>query len=230
MPKVLSALLSGFDLILTWWRRLNGSPRLMSHWYVDLPGWRHAHHQALATQEYHLANDLHTDCRGELGSIPFSFTICKNVFFWRQEIYVVIKTNHWQYFWHQFDFIRQILTVFSDSRPSPIFILSPSSKLFIFVLFFALLQFSKETLANIYSAYIDNFLNAKDAVRIAKEAKPAFLKFLEVGVVHPNICSPFSSNALTVIKHNGPLDLVCTPFRNSNNWNRSTSKLLKVKF
>ncbi|XP_030622535.1 rho guanine nucleotide exchange factor 17 [Chanos chanos] len=40
-------------------------------------------------------------------------------------------------------------------------------------------SFSKEVLANIYSAYIDNFLNAKDAVRIAKEAKPAFLKFLE---------------------------------------------------
>uniref|UniRef100_A0A672PLM0 Rho guanine nucleotide exchange factor 17 n=1 Tax=Sinocyclocheilus grahami TaxID=75366 RepID=A0A672PLM0_SINGR len=40
-------------------------------------------------------------------------------------------------------------------------------------------QFSKEILANIYSAYIDNFMNAKDAVRIAKEAKPAFLKFLE---------------------------------------------------
>lgn len=44
------------------------------------------------------------------------------------------------------------------------------------------LQFSKETLANMYSAYIDNFLNAKDAVRIAKEAKPAFHKFLEVSV------------------------------------------------
>ncbi|XP_023997419.2 rho guanine nucleotide exchange factor 17-like isoform X2 [Salvelinus sp. IW2-2015] len=43
-------------------------------------------------------------------------------------------------------------------------------------------SFSKEILANIYSAYIDNFLNAKDAVRIAKEAKPAFLKFLEVSV------------------------------------------------
>lgn len=42
------------------------------------------------------------------------------------------------------------------------------------------LQFSKESLANMYSAYIDNFLNAKDAVRIAKEAKPAFHKFLEV--------------------------------------------------
>lgn len=42
------------------------------------------------------------------------------------------------------------------------------------------LQFSKETLANMYSAYIDNFLNAKDAVRTAKEAKPAFHKFLEV--------------------------------------------------
>ncbi|XP_077578763.1 rho guanine nucleotide exchange factor 17 [Stigmatopora nigra] len=40
-------------------------------------------------------------------------------------------------------------------------------------------SFSKETLANTYSAYIDNFLNAKDAVRIAKEAKPAFHKFLE---------------------------------------------------
>ncbi|XP_051580257.1 rho guanine nucleotide exchange factor 17-like isoform X2 [Myxocyprinus asiaticus] len=40
-------------------------------------------------------------------------------------------------------------------------------------------SFSKEILANIYSAYIDNFMNAKDAVRIAKEAKPAFLKFLE---------------------------------------------------
>lgn len=40
-------------------------------------------------------------------------------------------------------------------------------------------SFSEETLANMYSAYIDNFLNAKDAVRIAKEAKPAFHKFLE---------------------------------------------------
>ncbi|XP_061923218.1 rho guanine nucleotide exchange factor 17-like isoform X1 [Entelurus aequoreus] len=40
-------------------------------------------------------------------------------------------------------------------------------------------SFSKETLANMYSAYIDNFLNAKDAVRVAKEAKPAFHKFLE---------------------------------------------------
>lgn len=34
-----------------------------------------------------------------------------------------------------------------------------------------------------YSAYIDNFLNAKDAVRTAKEAKPAFHKFLEVSVI-----------------------------------------------
>lgn len=42
-------------------------------------------------------------------------------------------------------------------------------------------QFSKDVLVNIYSAYIDNFLNAKDAVRIAKEARPAFMKFLEVG-------------------------------------------------
>lgn len=41
-------------------------------------------------------------------------------------------------------------------------------------------QFSKDVLVNIYSAYIDNFLNAKDAVRVAKEARPAFLKFLEV--------------------------------------------------
>ncbi|XP_053564699.1 rho guanine nucleotide exchange factor 17 [Bombina bombina] len=40
-------------------------------------------------------------------------------------------------------------------------------------------SFSKEILVNIYSAYIDNFLNAKDAVRVAKEARPAFLKFLE---------------------------------------------------
>uniref|UniRef100_A0A8C2X3W0 Rho guanine nucleotide exchange factor 17 n=1 Tax=Cyclopterus lumpus TaxID=8103 RepID=A0A8C2X3W0_CYCLU len=44
---------------------------------------------------------------------------------------------------------------------------------------FLIQSFSKETLANMYSAYIDNFLNAKDAVRIAKEAKPAFHKFLE---------------------------------------------------
>lgn len=43
-------------------------------------------------------------------------------------------------------------------------------------------QFSKDVLVNIYSAYIDNFLNAKDAVRVAKEARPAFLKFLEVTV------------------------------------------------
>lgn len=50
-------------------------------------------------------------------------------------------------------------------------------------LFFLFLQFSKETIANMYSAYIDNFLNAKDAVRTAKEAKPAFHKFLEVSVI-----------------------------------------------
>ncbi|MEQ2294178.1 Rho guanine nucleotide exchange factor (GEF) 17 [Ameca splendens] len=43
-------------------------------------------------------------------------------------------------------------------------------------------SFSKDALADMYSAYIDNFLNAKDAVRIAKEAKPAFHKFLEVTV------------------------------------------------
>ncbi|MEE6473219.1 hypothetical protein FKM82_009898, partial [Ascaphus truei] len=40
-------------------------------------------------------------------------------------------------------------------------------------------SFSKDILVIIYSAYIDNFLNAKDAVRVAKEARPAFLKFLE---------------------------------------------------
>ncbi|KAM3933913.1 rho guanine nucleotide exchange factor 17 isoform 2-T2 [Leptodactylus fuscus] len=40
-------------------------------------------------------------------------------------------------------------------------------------------SFSKEILVSIYSAYIDNFLNAKDAVRIAKETRPAFIKFLE---------------------------------------------------
>ncbi|XP_048453711.1 rho guanine nucleotide exchange factor 17-like isoform X1 [Rhincodon typus] len=39
--------------------------------------------------------------------------------------------------------------------------------------------FSKDVLANSYSAYIDNFLNAKEAVRLAKDAKPAFIKFLE---------------------------------------------------
>ncbi|XP_070607613.1 rho guanine nucleotide exchange factor 17 [Erythrolamprus reginae] len=39
-------------------------------------------------------------------------------------------------------------------------------------------SFSKDILVNIYSAYIDNFLNAKDAIRIAKEARPAFMKFL----------------------------------------------------
>lgn len=44
---------------------------------------------------------------------------------------------------------------------------------------------------NIYSAYIDNFLNAKDAVRIAKEARPAFMKFLEVGSSPPR-CWPRS--------------------------------------
>ncbi|XP_067389356.1 rho guanine nucleotide exchange factor 17 [Emydura macquarii macquarii] len=40
-------------------------------------------------------------------------------------------------------------------------------------------SFSKDILVKIYSAYIDNFLNAKDAVRVAKEARPAFMKFLE---------------------------------------------------
>ncbi|XP_040195988.1 rho guanine nucleotide exchange factor 17 isoform X1 [Rana temporaria] len=40
-------------------------------------------------------------------------------------------------------------------------------------------SFSKEILVSIYSAYIDNYLNAKDAVRVAKEARPTFIKFLE---------------------------------------------------
>ncbi|KAM5182052.1 rho guanine nucleotide exchange factor 17 isoform 2-T2 [Mantella aurantiaca] len=40
-------------------------------------------------------------------------------------------------------------------------------------------SFSKEILVSIYSAYIDNFLNAKDAVRVAKEHVRAFIKFLE---------------------------------------------------
>ncbi|KAM9320659.1 LOW QUALITY PROTEIN: rho guanine nucleotide exchange factor 17-like [Gastrophryne carolinensis] len=40
-------------------------------------------------------------------------------------------------------------------------------------------SFSKDILVSIYSAYIDNFLNAKDAVRVAREARPAFIKFLE---------------------------------------------------
>ncbi|CAM4355560.1 unnamed protein product [Caretta caretta] len=40
-------------------------------------------------------------------------------------------------------------------------------------------SFSKDILVSIYSAYIDNFLNARDAVRVAKEARPAFMKFLE---------------------------------------------------
>lgn len=54
-------------------------------------------------------------------------------------------------------------------------------------------QFSKDVLVNIYSAYIDNFLNAKDAVRIAKEARPAFMKFLEVGPgSSPHRCWPRS--------------------------------------
>lgn len=42
-----------------------------------------------------------------------------------------------------------------------------------------------------YSAYIDNFLNAKDAVRIAKEAKPAFHKFLEVRIWSTRTCRAF---------------------------------------
>uniref|UniRef100_A0A8C4X171 Rho guanine nucleotide exchange factor 17 n=1 Tax=Eptatretus burgeri TaxID=7764 RepID=A0A8C4X171_EPTBU len=42
-----------------------------------------------------------------------------------------------------------------------------------------LVQFSKDVLADSYVAYIDNFLNAKEAVRLAREAKPAFNKFLE---------------------------------------------------
>uniref|UniRef100_UPI00358DE3C6 rho guanine nucleotide exchange factor 17 isoform X2 n=1 Tax=Myxine glutinosa TaxID=7769 RepID=UPI00358DE3C6 len=40
-------------------------------------------------------------------------------------------------------------------------------------------SFSKDVLADSYVAYIDNFLNAKEAVRLAREAKPAFNKFLE---------------------------------------------------
>lgn len=52
-------------------------------------------------------------------------------------------------------------------------------------------QFSKDVLVNIYSAYIDNFLNAKDAVRVAKETRPAFLKFLEVCVPGQEAGQPF---------------------------------------
>ncbi|XP_009574541.1 PREDICTED: rho guanine nucleotide exchange factor 17, partial [Fulmarus glacialis] len=58
-------------------------------------------------------------------------------------------------------------------------------------------SFSKDVLVNIYSAYIDNFLNAKDAVRIAKEARPAFMKFLEFSKdVLVNIYSAYIDNFL----------------------------------
>lgn len=67
--------------------------------------------------------------------------------------------------------------------------------MFLKILFCLLTQFSKEVLANIYSAYIDNFLNAKDAVRIAKEAKPAFMKFLEVCFSSP-MCVPLGFTLL----------------------------------
>lgn len=49
-----------------------------------------------------------------------------------------------------------------------------------------------------YSAYIDNFLNAKDAVRIAKEAKPAFHKFLEVSVGPSHWMSGFAWAAVLI--------------------------------
>lgn len=73
-------------------------------------------------------------------------------------------------------------------------------KLDIILSFFLFLQFSKETIANMYSAYIDNFLNAKDAVRTAKEAKPAFHKFLEVSVIIKSWLSSEGRTFLLCIK------------------------------
>uniref|UniRef100_A0A8C3FUQ2 Rho guanine nucleotide exchange factor 17 n=1 Tax=Chrysemys picta bellii TaxID=8478 RepID=A0A8C3FUQ2_CHRPI len=69
-------------------------------------------------------------------------------------------------------------------------------------------SFSKDILVSIYSAYIDNFLNAKDAVRVAKEARPAFMKFLEVG------CYPGRGSRaadLDLLKHT-PMDHPDHPF------------------
>uniref|UniRef100_A0A4W4HN14 Rho guanine nucleotide exchange factor 17 n=1 Tax=Electrophorus electricus TaxID=8005 RepID=A0A4W4HN14_ELEEL len=68
---------------------------------------------------------------------------------------------------HHEHFLEQVLTCVSDWHDRQT------------VGHLLLQSFSKEVLANIYSAYIDNFMNAKDAVRVAKEAKPAFMKFLE---------------------------------------------------
>ena len=41
-------------------------------------------------------------------------------------------------------------------------------------------QFSKCQLMDIYSKFIGNFMRAKAAIEIAKQARPVFAKFLEV--------------------------------------------------
>ena len=42
------------------------------------------------------------------------------------------------------------------------------------------MQFSKCQLMDIYSKFIGNFMRAKVAIEISKQARPVFAKFLEV--------------------------------------------------
>jgi hypothetical protein len=46
--------------------------------------------------------------------------------------------------------------------------------------FFVPVQFTKQPIIDTYTAFINNWKNAKEAIKLASQAKPAFAKFLEV--------------------------------------------------
>lgn len=47
------------------------------------------------------------------------------------------------------------------------------------ITFFSIFQFSNPAVLETYTAFVNNWSKAKDAIRTAKLAKPAFSKFLE---------------------------------------------------
>jgi len=47
------------------------------------------------------------------------------------------------------------------------------------------LQFTNQQIIDTYTAFINNWKNARQAIKIATQAKPAFERFLEVCTVPP---------------------------------------------
>ncbi len=48
------------------------------------------------------------------------------------------------------------------------------------VLILDIFQFAKQSVIDTYTAFINNWKNAKQAIRIASQTKPSFAKYLEV--------------------------------------------------